>query len=129
MKKEARKVDLKVTTGTVEEFFKRSHERARRLDKGEKLPPEIRLTFEDPADLMRVLSAQRIRVLLTVRAKPRPVSDLANDLKRDRKAVSRDVDILETFGLVRTHRKPNPGHGVVKIVEPIAEKYQLVTTI
>ena len=93
------------------------------------LPAEIRLTFEDPADLMRVLSEQRIRVLRSVRTKPSPVSDLAITLKRDRKAVSRDVKILESFGLVRTHAQPNPGHGLMKIVEPLAARYQLVATI
>jgi len=130
MKREPKKmVEVTVGTGAAEDFFKRSLERARRLDRGEKLPAEIRLTFENPADLMRVLSEQRIRVLKTVRAKPRPVSDLAVTLKRDRKAVSRDVKILESFGLVRTHAQPNPGHGVMKVIEPLAAKYQLVATI
>src|SRR5690349_3843233 len=75
MKRELKKKSLKrtvavnVTTGTVEDFFRRSVQRARKLDRGEKLPAEMRLTFEDPADLVRVLSAQRIRVLLTVRSK------------------------------------------------------------
>jgi predicted transcriptional regulator len=135
MRKEARKksvkgpVGVRVATGTAEDFFKRSLARARKLDRGVKLAAEIRLTFEDPADLMRVLSTERLRVLHTVRVTPRPVSDLAHVLKRDRKAVSRDVKILESFGLVRTHAEPNPGHGLMKIVEPLAAKYQLVATI
>ncbi len=128
-KKARRRVEVTVGTSTSEDFFKRSLERARKLDRGEKLPAEIRLTFEDPADLMRVLSEQRIRVLRTVRVKPSPVSDLAVTLKRDRKAVSRDVKILESFGLVRTQVQPNPGHGLMKIVEPLAARYQLVATI
>ena len=47
----------KVDTGTVGAFFKKSLDRARKLDRGEKLPAELRLTFEDPADLLRVLTA------------------------------------------------------------------------
>jgi len=135
MKKETKRksfreaVDVRVGTGRAEDFFRRSLERARKLDRGEKLPAEIRLTFEDPADLMRVLSAERIRVLYTVREMPGPVSDLANILKRDRKAVSRDVKVLESFGLVRIHSEPNPGHGLMKIVEALAARYQLVATI
>lgn len=135
MKKEIRKTLMKrapgvnVTAGTVEDFFKRSLERARALDRGEKLPAEITMTFEDPSDFMRVLSQQRVRVLRMVRTKPRPVSDLAIILKRDRKAVSRDVKLLESLGLVRTHTEPNPGHGLMKVVEPLARKYQLVATI
>jgi hypothetical protein len=54
-------------TGTTEDFFARSLKRARRLDRGEKLAAEIRLTFEDPADLLRVLTAQRVRVIHAVR--------------------------------------------------------------
>jgi predicted transcriptional regulator len=125
-------VDVKVTTGTVDGFFKRSLERARKLDRGEMLPAEIRLTFEDPADLVRALSVQRVRVLYTVRlesTKPTPISGLATILKRDRKAVSRDVKVLESLGLVKTHNKSNPGHGMMKVVEPLAKKYHLVATI
>jgi predicted transcriptional regulator len=130
MKREPKKmVEVTLGTGTAEDFFKRSLERAGKLDRREKLPAELRLTFENPADLMRVLSEQRIRVLKTVRAKPRPVSALAITLKRDRKAVSRDVKILESFGLVRTHARPNPGHGTMKVIEPLAARYQLVATI
>jgi len=67
-----------LTTGTVDEFFARSLERARKLDRGERIPAEIRVVFEDPADLMQVLSTERIRVLHAVRARPIPVSQLAS---------------------------------------------------
>jgi predicted transcriptional regulator len=127
MKKTAK--DLKVSTGTVEAFFERTLNRARKLDRGEKLPREMRLTFEDPADLLRVLTAQRIRVLNAVRKKPAAVSDLAVILKRDRTAVRRDVKILTSFGLVKTQAERNPGHGRRTIVEPLASKCELVTTI
>jgi predicted transcriptional regulator len=130
-KKESPKGKVKVMlgTGTVEDFFERSRERARKLDRGEKLTPEIRMAFEDPADLLRVLSAERVRVLKAVRVRPTPVSGLALLLKRDRTAVRRDVNILVSYGLVRTREQLNPGHGRMKIVEPLAEKYQLSATI
>ena len=120
---------VKLGTSSVEAFLERSLARARKLDRGEKIPTEITITFEDPSDLMRVLSAQRVRVLHTVRMKPTPISGLATILKRDRRAVSRDVRVLESFGLVKTHDESNPGHGMMKIVEPLAAKYQLVATI
>ena len=87
------------------------------------------MTFEDPSDLVRVLSAERVRVLRTVRAKPAPVSELAATLGRDRKAVRRDVSLLQSFGLVNTREEDNPGHGRRKVVEPRAARYQLVATI
>jgi predicted transcriptional regulator len=115
--------------GTVEAFIERSLGRARKMDRGERLPSEIRMTFEDPSDLIRVLSVERVRVLCAVRAKPAPVSELAVTLRRDRKAVRRDVSLLASFGMVKTREEPNPGHGRRRIVEPRAAKYQLVTTI
>jgi predicted transcriptional regulator len=127
MKKIAK--NLKVGTGTTEDFFERSLKRARRLDRGEKLAAQVRLTFEDPADLLRVLTAQRVRVIHAVRVKPAPVADLAITLKRDRAAVKRDVKILTSFGLVRIHEETNPGHGRRKIVQPLASRYELVATI
>jgi len=126
-KTETRYVNL--GTGSAEAFFERSLARARKLDRGEKLPAEIRITFEHPLDLLRAVSAQRVRLLHTVRMKPEPISTLATILKRDRKAVSRDVKVLESFGLVNTVGAPKPGHGVMKVVKPLAAKYRLVATI
>jgi len=118
-----------VSSGKVEAFIGRSLERARKMDRGERLPPKITMTFEDPSDLVRVLSAERVRLLHAVRAKPAPVSELAVTLRRDRKAVRRDVSLLQSFGLVNTREELNPGHGRRKVVEPRAAKYQLVATI
>ena len=122
--------NVKVSSGSVEDFFKRSHERAVKLDRKEKLPTDLRITFEDPADLMRALSAQRVKVLQVVKRNPRPtVTKLAAILKRDRKSVTRDVVVLEKLGLIRTKKEANPGHGVVKVVEPLAERYHLTATL
>jgi predicted transcriptional regulator len=118
-----------VSSGSVEAFIGRSVERARRLDRGEKLTPEITMTFEDPADLVRVLSAERVRVIHALREKPAAVSELAARLRRDRKAVKRDVSLLEFFGLVNAREEINPGHGRRRILEPLAANYQLVATI
>ncbi|HEX3743313.1 MAG TPA: hypothetical protein VHW09_05275 [Bryobacteraceae bacterium] len=121
---------VKVSSGSVKDFFKRSHERAVKLDRKKKLPADLRITFEDPADLMRALSAQRIKMLQVVKRNTRPtVTRLATMLKRDRKSVTRDVVVLEKLGLIRTRTGTNPGHGVVKVVEPLAEKYHLTATL
>jgi len=121
---------VKLDTGTVGEFFERSKVRAEKLDRGEKLPAEFRITFEDPADLLRAISPERLRVLYTIRRKTKPtISRLAVILKRDRRAVSRDVKLLEGLGLLRTRNAANPGHGVMTVVEPLAEKYHLEATV
>jgi predicted transcriptional regulator len=118
-----------VATGTAEAFFERSLTRARGLDRGEKLQAEMRLTFEDPADLLRLLTAQRMRVLRAVRSQPGAVAELARRLNRDRTAVKRDVNVLLSAGLVRTHEETNPGHGRRKVIEPMAARYELTATI
>jgi predicted transcriptional regulator len=113
-----------LSTGGSADFFKRSRRRAAKLDRGEKLPDEIRLTFEDPAELLRVLSKERVRVLQVVRVghgkSTTTVSGLAAKVKRDRKSVSRDVTLLESLELLRTREQANPGHGTVRVVEPLA---------
>jgi predicted transcriptional regulator len=121
------KKTVTVATGTLEEYVQRSTERARKIDRGETVEPEISITFADPADLLRVLSLERLRVLRTIRTKKKnpTISGLAMILKRDRKAVSRDVKLLESFGLLRTRHESNPGHGVNTVVEPLAKKYHL----
>jgi len=58
-----------------------------------------------------------------------PISDLASRLKRDVRAVSRDVVRLEKAGLLRTSYRVNPGHGRYKVVEPVAKEYNLVASI
>jgi predicted transcriptional regulator len=118
-----------VTADGAEGFFRRAREHARKLDRGEPIAPEITVTFEDVNDMLRVLSAERIRLLRVAREKAVPVSDLASGLKRDTRAVSRDVDLLESFGLLRTRYEKNPGHGRRRIVEPCAANYKLVAAI
>jgi predicted transcriptional regulator len=124
-----KKVRVSVTADGAAGFFRRAGEHARRLDRGVSLAPEITVTFESIGDMLRVLSAERVRLLRVARKRATPISDLANGLDRDTRAVSRDVDLLESFGLLRTRYETNPGHGRRRIVEPRAAKYQLTATI
>ena len=95
----------RVGTDTADDFFRRSTTRAQKLDRRKTLLPEMRLTFEDPADLLRVLTEQRIRILDAVRRNPAPVSELAAVLKRDRTAVRRDVRILTRSGFWKSMKR------------------------
>jgi len=124
-----KKAKVWVTADGAEGFFRRAREHARELDRGEPIAPEITVTFEDVSNMLRVLSAQRVRLLRVASQKALPISDLATGLKRDARAVSRDIDLLESFGLIRTRYEANPGHGRRRIVEPRAAKYQLLATL
>ncbi len=120
---------VNIATASAEDFFDRLHRDAERLDRGETIPAEINIIFEDPIELLNVLTVERVRLLRKAKAGVLPISDLASGLNRDIRAVSRDVSRLENAGLVRTSYKVNPGHGRCKIVEPLAKVYRLVANI
>ena len=124
-----RKTKITLRTGSTEDFFNRLLERAKKLDRGEVLPPGLTITFEDPEDLLEVLSSERVRLLRKVKGASMGISVLASGLKRDVRAVSRDVSLLEKAGLLRTSYQPNPGHGRMKVVEPVAREYKLVANL
>jgi predicted transcriptional regulator len=124
-----KKTKVTLRTGSTDDFFKRMLERAKKLDRGETLPSGITITFEDPADLLEVLTAERVRLLRRVKEGSQQVSALATGLKRDVRAVSRDVSLLEKAGLLRTSYQSNPGHGRLKLVESVAQQYRLVADL
>jgi predicted transcriptional regulator len=118
-----------VRTGSSDEFFRRVRARAEKLDRGEGLPAEITISFEDPMELLNLLTSERVRLLGCAKTRSLPISDLADSLKRDVRAVSRDVAVLERAGLLRTSYRPNPGHGRLKIVEALARGYRLTANL
>ncbi len=124
-----RTTKVRVTNDGVKGFFTRAREHASKLDRGEPIEPEFVVSFEDADDLLRLLSAERVRLLAVAKKRPLSVSELAVGLKRDTRAVSRDIDLLESFGLLRTRYETNPGHGRRRIVEPRAASYKLVANI
>ena len=123
------KMRLTIHTDGLEGFRKRALELARKMDRGEKIQPEKGITFENPIEMAKVLTPERIRLYQVVKKKQTSVTDLANGLKRDRSSVSRDVRLLELKGLLTTHQAPNPGHGRVKMVAAPAEKLMLVAEL
>jgi len=116
---------LVVNSDGLAGYEKRALKRARKLDHGELVRPEIHIVFEDPLAMVEVLTAERLRLVNKVRRKSASISALAAALKRDPKSVRRDVLKLERAGVVRTRQQVNPGHGRVRIVEPVAREYRL----
>jgi predicted transcriptional regulator len=120
---------MKVFTDGLEGFARRSLARAKKLDRGEPVPASISITFDDPLDMLAVLTPQRVKLIEVIKRKPMSVSDLAARLKRETRSVRRDVNRLEQVGVVKTHRATNPGHGSVRIVASVAETISLTATI
>lgn len=117
--------EAKVEIGSADDFFASLHKHAKALDRGEKIKPEVTVTFEDPMDMMRAMSKERLRVMNSLFNDGVSISALAKMLSRDVRAVRRDISALESFGLVNKRIESNEGHGNHTIVEASARKLHL----
>ena len=111
--------------GTEQDFFQRGKTLARLADAGKALPEERTVSFEDPAELLRLLTASRLDVFRSVKDEPGSITVIAGRLHRDRSAVKRDVDQLAQAGLVTIETKVLPGHGHMKEVRAAAACFRL----
>lgn len=116
---------LTVKTGTEEDFFKRGRQLAKAADRGEQLPDERIVSFEDPADLMKLITTARLALFRAVNEMPGSITQISERLNRDRSAVKRDVAELERAGLVTIADKVLPGHGRMKEVRATATRFRL----
>lgn len=120
---------LTITTGTEEDFFRRGRELARRLDRGDRIPAESLISFEDPEEILELVTGARVDLFRAVKEEPGSITEIAQRLHRDRSAVKRDVDILAAAGLVQVETRPLPGHGRMKYVKVAAEKFRLMAEV
>ncbi|MDR2838414.1 MAG: MarR family transcriptional regulator, partial [Azonexus sp.] len=91
----------------------------------EPLPDERTISFEDPAELMKLITAARLALLRAVKEKPGSITQISQRLHRDRSAVKRYVDELAEAGLVMITDKVLPGHGRMKEVRATANRFSL----
>jgi predicted transcriptional regulator len=113
----------------VDSFFERGRKLAKAADLDYPIPPSRVVAFEDVASLLHVLTEKRVLLLKQVRETPTSISVLAKKLKRDRSAVTRDVHVLEHFGVVQVTERPLPGHGRQKWISPLADEIQLTAVL
>jgi predicted transcriptional regulator len=108
-----------------QDFFRRGKVLARLADTGQSMLEERTVSFEDPADLLRLLTASRLDVFRSVKSEPGSITVIAGRLHRDRSAVKRDVDQLAQAGLVTIETKTLPGHGQMKEIRASADIFRL----
>ena len=118
-----------IRTDDVDGFFARAKDAARRADRGQPFENKITLAFEDPQRMFTVLSEARRRLMLEVMHEPKSINELSQSLHRNRSAITKDVGLLERFGLLVTQRQVNPGHGIQKVVRSVASKIEMVATL
>lgn len=117
--KKRNEIIMNVKTETLEEFFDRGKETAKLIDKGEKLFPRKVISFEDPEDLVRFITQAKLALIAAIRRKPNSVSNLAHQLHRSRAAINKDVQLLESVGIIESEYVINPGHGRCRIIKAI----------
>jgi predicted transcriptional regulator len=120
---------LTITTGTEKDFFERGKEFARKLDRGETVEPESIISFEDPQELLELVTTARMNLFKTVKQEPGSIAEIARRLHRDRSAVKRDVVKLAAAGLIQVEVKPFHGHGRMKVITAAAGKFQLTAQV
>jgi len=105
-----------IHTDGLKGWAQRAAARARALDASEPVEPAHGITFENAAEMVRLLTPARIDLFQAVRKQSVPLKELAERLGRDVSAVRRDVVALERFGIVSSEQVANPGHGRVRVI-------------
>lgn len=116
---------LTIKTGSEEDFFRRGRQLAKAADSGHALPDAYIISFEDPADVIKLITSARLALLRAVKAMPGSITQISERLHRDRSAVKRDIDALEQAGLVKIEEKVLPGHGRMKEIRATASRFSL----
>ncbi|MCK6389162.1 HVO_A0114 family putative DNA-binding protein [Zoogloea sp.] len=120
---------LTIKTATEDDFFQRGRQLARAADRGEALPSESTISFEDPADVVKLITAARLALFRAIKEMPGSITQISERLHRDRSAVKRDVDELARAGLVTVSEKVLPGHGRMKEVRATAQRISLMAEV
>ncbi len=110
-------------------FFERGRKLAIRADRGRPIPRSAVVAFDDVESLLHVLTEKRVSLLKQLKQTPASISDLARKLGRDRSAVTRDVQVLERFGVRQVTEKPLSGHGKQKWITPVARDIRLTAQL
>jgi predicted transcriptional regulator len=116
---------LTIKTATEQDFFARGKVLAKAADSGHTLPNEHIVSFEDAADLIKLMSTTKLALFREIKQLPGSITDIAGRLHRDRSAVKRDIDELARAGLVIVSEKPLPGHGRMKEIRASAQQIHL----
>jgi predicted transcriptional regulator len=114
-----------ITTAPPEDFFRRGRRLAKLADAGQPIPEQRVISFEDPAELLQLLTPARLTLIQIIKKAPGSIAAIAARLYRDRRAVKRDLDALTRYDLVTIEAKALPGHGRMKEVRLGAEHYRL----
>ncbi|HLB58448.1 MAG TPA: MarR family transcriptional regulator [Gammaproteobacteria bacterium] len=116
-------VGLKTTISAdgVKGFFARGKIIAKLVDRGKAIPRKRIINFDTPEEMLSVLTKERRKLMLLLRKGAFSISQITRLTHRDRSVITKDVKLLEYYGLVTVSEEVNPGHGHHKIVHAISK--------
>ncbi len=120
---------VSIRTGNVADFFARAREAALKADRGEDFEQKLTLSFEDPDQMLMLLSGGRRRIMLEIMKRPQTVQELANVLKRSRETIVKEIRFLEQKGLLSWKKAQAKGNGSEIFVEAVAPRIELVAML
>ena len=98
---------------------------ARAIDDGIAIPYAVTITAHKFSYFLETLAPKRFELLQLSKTGTRSITELAVAAHRDPSAVSKDIAKLVNLGLVSVVVETNAGHGVKKIVRPVAENIEI----
>lgn len=102
---------------------------ARAIDHVKPIPHSVTIRAHQLADFLAKLTPKRIQLLQLSKSGNHSIAELAIAANRDPSAVSKDIAKLVDLGLVSVVIERNAGHGVKKVVRPVAENIEISASI
>jgi predicted transcriptional regulator len=109
--------------------FQQGLEVARALDAETEIPHSVIIKGFKFDSFLDTLTPKRMQLLRLAKKKARSIAELATASHRDRSAVSKDIAKLAAIGLVTVIEEINAGHGVKKIVRPVAKNIEIQASL
>ncbi|MGI4935557.1 MAG: ArsR family transcriptional regulator [Janthinobacterium lividum] len=98
---------------------------AQAIDNGQSIPYSTTIRTHKLENFLTSLTPKRFQLLRLSRSGKHSISELALAAQRDPSSVSKDISKLVELGLVNVVTEINAGHGVKKIVRPVAENIEI----
>lgn len=102
---------------------------AHAIDNRTPIPHAVTIRAHRFETFMSVLTLKRFELLQLCKPGTRSIAELAAAAHRDPSAVSKDIAKLVDLGLVHVTVESNSGHGIKKVVRPVAENIEISVAV